>query len=135
MIFFKRQKYKLPNFPPNAKQNFIRYCECISLEKLNSLKDSLIESYSRLNKNADTNDFIDKKALVALYERALFLIDSYDSFDERQQALVVGAIRYFILDDDGIDDEVFATGFADDIKIMNYVLQEIGIEDQFIEDY
>jgi uncharacterized membrane protein YkvA (DUF1232 family) len=54
------------------------------------------------------------------------------SFSKNQQALIVGGVRYFTLDDDLISDAAFFTGFDDDAKILNYVLAQIGVNDRFI---
>jgi uncharacterized membrane protein YkvA (DUF1232 family) len=65
--------------------------------------------------------------------RCFFLLDRYAAAETEHRRLIVGAISYFVIDDDGAEDEGFATGFDDDARVINYVLEELGIDDQFID--
>jgi hypothetical protein len=61
------------------------------------------------------------------------LLDRYSEFAAYEQSLIVGAVRYFAIADDPFDDETFATGFYDDMRVMNYVMEEIGVEGKFFD--
>jgi fructose-1,6-bisphosphatase len=45
----------------------------------------------------------------------------------------VGALRYFVSDDDSFSDLEFASGFNDDAEVMNHVLEELGLEQEVID--
>ena len=59
-------------------------------------------------------------------------MEHYNSFSGDQQAFIVGGVRYFTLDEDLVSDVAFFTGLDDEAKILNHVLDQIGINDRFI---
>jgi hypothetical protein len=57
-------------------------------------------------------------------------LEKYAEHSPAEQALIIGAVRYFAVADDPFDDATFASGFFDDIKVMNHVLERLGMEDR-----
>jgi hypothetical protein len=83
-------------------------------------------------KRQNGNEFIDMRIAQGLANKSLQLIDRFESLSEKHRILVIGAIRYFADSQDAVSEDGFATGLDDDVKIMNYVLEEIGDSDGFI---
>lgn len=55
-------------------------------------------------------------------------LNSYGSMSEAQRALLVGAIRYFVENEDAANDLDDPFGFDDDLAVINAVLLEIGLQ-------
>ena len=45
---------------------------------------------------------------------------------------IAGAVRYFVAGDDPFDDSIFASGLFDDQRIVNHVLEELGLNEHFV---
>ena len=136
MIFKRKNKYKLPQFPPNATKIFIKLCQNISFEECEKLRSDLNNHFENLSEKAQKNHYLDLKSAKKIYENCIYLLDCYTNFNDYEKTLVIGAIRYFISNEDALDDDVFASGLVDDIQILNYVMQEVKILDRFIlEEY
>ncbi|HOT29648.1 MAG TPA: hypothetical protein PLU72_15845 [Candidatus Ozemobacteraceae bacterium] len=54
-------------------------------------------------------------------------LNAYGSLSETQRALLVGAIRYFVENEDAANDLDDPFGFDDDLAVINAVLLEIGL--------
>jgi len=133
MIFWKRRQYQLPRFPGNVIPAFRSACEDLPQEKAQELEaevDSALESlYEEFNNNGN----VDIRKAEALADRCKLLLSKYNTLDEEHRKLAVGAVRYFATLEDAFASGTFASGLVDDAKVMNYVLEELGIEGQFIE--
>lgn len=121
------------NLNTEIKQLFESLCELISLESLNELKHTLVE-YSETVKQAHTkNEFLDITLSEALYQTSLKLITIYEDIPDDHKPLVIGAIRYFIENEDADGDLDGPCGFDDDVEVMNYVLDTIAKPEWKIE--
>jgi hypothetical protein len=132
MIFSKR-KHKLPSFPPDAARTFHRLCETLDSETVPQLREELQSAYEQIMDLAIERPLMDTRLVREIYERGLLLLDRYSGLSPQHQALVIGALRYFAATDDSFSDTHFASGFDDDAKVMNYVLEEVGIRNEYIE--
>lgn len=132
-MIFKRKQHKLPKFPPSIIPTFKSLCEALPAEKVASYRDEVGTELERVKEAAQENPIISVRIAEALAERCYLLLDHYEQLGTAQRALAVGAIRYFALSKDAVSEEHFASGFDDDVKVLNHVLEELGIEDQFIE--
>ncbi len=92
----------------------------------------LTEAYREMLNLAESSPNMNTQRLNDIYKVGSYLLSHYESFPQRKQSLIVGGIRYFIAEDDALNDLVFYTGLDDDAKILNYVLEELGIEDMYI---
>lgn len=131
MGFFAR-KHKLPRFPDNLIPTFHRLCDPLPAELLPELRKDLDDFLQQSHDLAATNPRLNVHRVEQIHERCQFLLGQYEKFSREQQALVIGALRYFVIMEDSLADDNFVTGFDDDAKVVNYVLEELGIEDQFI---
>ncbi|MBN8548844.1 MAG: hypothetical protein J0M12_05980 [Deltaproteobacteria bacterium] len=131
MGYFSR-KHKLPRFPESLIPTFRRLCEPLPVEAVPDIRGDLDECVRNLQLASEANKRINVHRILQIQERCEYLLGRYESFSREQQALVIGALRYFVIVDDTLADDTFITGFDDDAKVVNYVLEELGIEDQFI---
>ena len=132
-MIFQRKRHKLPKFPPNIRATFKNLCKSLPAENVVSYKSEVDSELERIRTNAKENAMINLDLAVQLAQRCHMLLDNYDKFDNAKRALIVGAIRYFALSEDAFSEEDFASGFDDDARIMNYVLEQIGLEEHCIE--
>ena len=128
MWFFSRSKYPLPKFPPNAIPLFHSYCEVLSPADFATIREEanacLKERYEDPNAEEAVLDQI-RKACDAL-------MDAYKNVDDQGKRLIVGVLRYCCISEDAMSDELFAAGYIDDCKIINHVLEKLGIAGCYI---
>lgn len=132
LMFFKRRKHKLPRFPQEVVPTFRGLCSRVDQNELNELRNALNANFKQLFDDAKENDFIDLGVAKQLYERCLYLLESYNEFPADKQKYIVGAVSYIAIADDPFNDSVFASGFHDDKVVMNHVLEELGVEGKFL---
>lgn len=132
-MVFRRAKYKLPKFPPDVAPTFKKLCESLSDEAAASLKEEVAKALQGLEQQRAENQFLDFGKAEALAEVCNMLLDHYSEFSAAEKALVIGAVRYFAISEDPLPEEHFATGFDDDIQVMNHVLEQLGIDGKFID--
>lgn len=138
MIFWSKNKrrFKLPRFPETVAPTFKALCENIDSSQIEELRQAVDECLRDARKKKEKNENLDLEGAEELTRRCHYLLDNYEKYSEQQRAQVVGAIRYFAIAEDPFDDETFATGFHDDKRVMNYVLEDLGLEEQYIDlDY
>lgn len=75
---------------------------------------------------------IDLAELLCL--RLESLLDASPSMGAVERAMVVGAARYFISDEDARPDAASATGLDDDVEVFNHVASNIGRADLLITE-
>jgi hypothetical protein len=61
------------------------------------------------------------------------MIRTCDTTEQRQVALVVAAIRYFVYPYDAEDDVSSQSGLEDDAMVVNYVIRETGLPVEPVE--
>ncbi len=133
MGFFSKKEHKLPVFPSTIKKVFKSFCIDIDKGKLEILRKKVLEEIENAKKRNDAGMLLDIHLAEEIVKRCLYLIDHFDDFSSSERRLAVGAICYFAVSDDPLSEEIFASGYDDDAKVMNYVLEELKIDDQFIE--
>lgn len=136
MIFWKSKANKLhpiPKFPSSVEETFEHLCANITEPERKELEEALGKYLAYAFSKSKKNVNFDLKGAEELVSLGYFLlVDEYPNRTADEQALIVGAVRYFAIGDDPFDDETFATGLHDDKCIMNHVLEELGIEDRYI---
>ncbi|RME58788.1 MAG: hypothetical protein D6780_06180 [Candidatus Dadabacteria bacterium] len=132
--WLKRRKHPLPRFPSTIKEIFETFCstkiEGVEAEDLSAL---LSEYMKEIREKAENNPSLDLPLAEAIEDRLNFLIKNFDDYDQKQKSLIIGAVRYFAYASDPYSEEEFATGFFDDAKVLNYVLEELGHLDSCID--
>ncbi len=138
MIFFgKKRKHKLPKFPPFVRPEFERLCEELDAEALKQLSHSL-KSHFAVNSEQSADNEESKynaKEAQAVFIVCKFLLDIYPSRTQSEQRLIAGAVRYAASENDPFCDHTFASGMTDDKQVINYVLEELKIEDRYLDTY
>lgn len=132
-MLFRRRKHKLPSFPPEAARTFKKLCEALPVETVPQLRDEVRAAYEQIMDLSVERPLIDTKLVRELYDRSLMLLEVYDRLATDQRSLVIGALRYFASAEDGFSDTYFASGYDDDVRVMNYVLEELGFKSQYID--
>lgn len=131
-MIFRRRRYRLPKFPPHVIPSFRRLCSARDPSEVPQIKVRLDAAVLELKTEAQNHGLLDERIIDALYNSAVFLLDHYNEFNQKQRALIIGAVYYFGLSDDPSPDASFATGLDDDVAVMNHVLEELGVEGFFI---
>jgi len=90
------------------------------------------EHLTGLEAAADDDEFVDIE-LARLVAQCLHqLIGQVDSGDPDEQALVAGAVEYFVLTGDADDDVASPIGLEDDARVANAVARVLGRVDLVI---
>ena len=131
MIFWSKKEHKLPKFPATIIPTFKALCECIPVDQIDELREAVEHNLESARKAHAEDPHVDIKTATKLSECSHYLLTRYDEFNDKQKALIVGAVRYSAIADDPFCDATFTTGFNDDMRIMNYVLEELGIHDMY----
>lgn len=127
-MIFRRRKFPLPKFPITIRQAFEGWCEELSVERIEMLQRELIAAVEAMRTRDDAQAGRLNIAFVeALRDRSELLLSRYAEFTPAQRKLAIGAIRYFVSPDDPVCDTTFASGLDDDVRVMNHVLEELGL--------
>ena len=133
MVFWKKRKYTLPKFPASVGQTFKLLCETLDDQQIDELRQAVDQNFLEAVEKSKDNENFDIDSARSLVDCCYYLLDRYPDFAEKEKGLIVGAVRYFAIADDPFDDETFATGFYDDMRVMNYVLEDIGVDGRFFD--
>lgn len=107
-------------------------CEDLDFKKAAELRAAVEQTIAELREDQEKTPSAVEEG-EQLGSCCLFLLDHYEQFPPAKRSIIVGAVRYFAVADDPLDDAVFASGFYDDKCIMNYVLEDLGIEDRYFD--
>lgn len=119
--------------PQEALAAFQRLAQALSPAELRPLIGSIQQKVKDMEAVSQQGDLgPNMETVTELAKLSLFLIQRYKFLNEAQRALAIGAIRYFIEDEEHSPDATPFTGLDDDIQVMNHVLEELGINDKFI---
>lgn len=133
MFGFRRKKHRLPKFPPTLIPAFRTLSQPLPAEEVAKFQDYIDQKLAGLGETSKYNYRINTKLAEQIAERCKFLIDIYEGQPESHRALIVGAVRYFAIGEDAVSEQGFASGMDDDAKVVNYVLEELGVLDRFID--
>lgn len=133
MIFSRKVKYKLPKFPVSVIPAFRQLCREIAVEQVDEVRSEVERCLGLLRERAPERPNLNLPLAEEIAARCFMLLDRFGDCDLEKRKLIMGAVSYFVVDGDGAEDDSFATGFDDDARVINYVLQQVGIEDQFID--
>ena len=133
MGIFNSRKHKLPKFPDGVIPLFKQLCAVLDATAVAELRKAVQDALAEHRKQVGKERTFDLRGSEELAERCYFLLDHYQDFPPEKQALITGAVRYFSIAEDPFDERIFSSGFHDDMKVMNYVLEEVGVEDRYLE--
>lgn len=124
---------QFPQFEPNIRS----IAEQLAGEALTSvqvLADELQQYVDELEAHSSSTDFVDHdvaKRIAALCWKLLDALPAEPT--ERQHRLTQLAINYFVLAEDAQDDNHSLAGFEDDLQVVIFVVNELGLA-QLLED-
>lgn len=133
MIFGRRNEHKLPKFPESVEAVFNDFCEALPPESIAEVKSELDKAVKKILRKSLENDLIETKLVNELYEASCALLERYEEFGKSHRAMIIGAIRYFVVENDPLPDSGFSSGYYDDAKVMNYVIHQIGLDELIID--
>ncbi len=133
LLMFKKKQHNLPKFPPAVLPTFEKLCIEIPEEEIPELMTEYREVCKKRGEAAQKNPLFDKVLAAEIQNRCEQLLLVYPRITSAHRKLVIGAVRYCAAIQDGFSEDTFAAGLRDDAQVINYVLEEIGIEDAFIE--
>ncbi len=132
-LFGKSRRHKLPKFPASVIPTFKMLVEVLPSHEVAALHtdlDVFLEKFREASKTEPIIDFVDAEELAAICH---YLLEHYDDFDNKGKSLIVAAVRYVAVADDPFSDSTFASGFYDDKKVVNYVLESLDIHDKYLK--
>ena len=133
MGFFKRKQHPLPKFPDHVIPTFQALCESVPVDSLSTVSNDLLVYVNVVREQSLEHQHVNIELADALIAGCQKMLEAYPSLDEKLQGYVVGALRYFVHNEDGVGDMAFGSGFDDDAKVINFVLEEIGVEGFFVD--
>ena len=119
----------LPYLSPKLSLVFVPLCETVGSDKVLPLQQTVQSHLQYVQIALHQNEFLDIDLASAIATALLALLAEYNRYASDQQALIVGAARYFIAEDDIEPDTSSILGFDDDTRVLNYVLDVIGRPD------
>lgn len=101
-----------------------------SLVPVEVLSDELQEYVEELDGHSSNDGWFDKDLANRISSLCWKLLDALPAEpDERQHRLTQLAINYFVLAEDGHDDNHSLMGFDDDLQVVVAVINELGLQD------
>ena len=133
MIFGRRYKHPLPKVPSNIRTTFRNMCAVVPDTEVLELEEQIGITLEKTRETAQQSTRVDLRTAEEVASRCRLLLEHYQEFSEAEKALVIGAVRYFVLEEDPFSDDIFASGFDDDARVVNHVLEQLGIDGMYIE--
>ncbi len=134
MIFgWRKKKHPLPRFPDTVRSNFHRLKEALAPDEAAELLPQLAEHLEEIRNHAKRNSLLDLGLAIEIGNACRYLLEHYEEYSPGERELVIAAVRYFAISEDSMDEEAFASGFIDDGRVLNHVLEELGLSNLIIE--
>lgn len=90
---------------------------------------AMLDSYlGNIRAALGSNEFINVELGQKIWQRCHDLVSHYADLDSEGRAAVVGAVRYFVESEDAEDDLDSVIGLDDDAEVVNYVIQQTGLD-------
>ena len=123
------KQYPLPD---SLRSAFAVHAQAVPVNAIEGLKHQVEICVDKFRAFGD--QFLAPNVAIAeeLADCCRFLLKRYPLSTEQQQALIVGAVKYFTLFLDAVPDAKPLVGLDDDIAVMNFVLEELGVKGMFL---
>jgi len=118
---------------PTIEKVFNKLAVPVKPQKMEQLKTDIKRYLERITRAQNKNEFLNEPLARKIGKTAIYLLDSYQQYPKNKQALIIGAVKYFLLDADEENDLESPLGFDDDAEVFNYVLKNIGRDDLIID--
>ncbi|MCA9646065.1 MAG: hypothetical protein H6718_29715 [Polyangiaceae bacterium] len=113
----------------HASEHFQRLAQDFEPVHLIRLKDEMSQQLVNFREAAKQHEMLPVDLAQELHDNLLALFALMAEFSVEQQALVVGAARYFVAQDDEYPDTETILGLDDDISVFNHVVEQLGRSD------
>lgn len=117
----------------DARAHFDELKANLPAADLAALRASVQEHLERFQAAARGFELLPVDLAEELAEKLDVLLGSADSLSVAHRALLVGAARYFISEDDAIPDLSGVLGLDDDVEVFNHAIHQMGRDDLSIE--
>ena len=122
----KQQAFFENGLPPDIQGRFDTLCLSPEDLDISHLAAQVSSHVDQIRQALEDNEFLDVKSAEQLAKVVMWLISTIEDYPQEEQKLIVGAARYFVLEEDHLPDTKNLLGVDDDIKVINYVLERIG---------
>jgi hypothetical protein len=112
---------------PDLQSQFESLCCLPSETDLPLLKKQITAHIKKIHLALESNEFLNINIAKQAANILIELLDNIGNYSEVNQRLLVGAAKYFVLEEDQEPDTKSPLGLDDDIKVLNHVLGKLGI--------
>ena len=120
-------KILLENLPLKTVKILATLCESLPLERYQRMSTEIERAVNKMRQGFES----DHSLQIDLANRMAAVLNLLlrEETDPEHKPLIVGAIRYFVLEFDDQPDTASEDGLLDDLAVMNAVLKVIGRDD------
>jgi hypothetical protein len=118
---------------PGEVDRFVSAARPTAPSELAGLRLRVIAHAARVAQLGRDRPLVDVETAQRIASVLTQLCDEPDQLTADQRALLRGAVEYFVLDDDEVDDTDDVVGFDDDARVVNAVTAAFGRRDLRIE--
>ena len=111
---------------PDIKMRFDALCQSSTSISTSLLVSQIHYHLQQIQEALAHNEFLDVKTAQQAAALLIDLLSTLNDYSAEKQNLIVGAARYFVLDDYHEPDTKSPLGFDDDIQVLNFVLEKLG---------
>ena len=122
-----RWKHTLPMGEGSIGERFKTLCIQFDAQQVHAAREHVRHLLVDLAKIDHPLFHQNLRAAVWLAESSMRLIERFESMSGDHQRLAIGAIRYFLIRNDSVQDMRPELGFADDCLVMQHSLEQLGM--------
>lgn len=119
---------------PAATAIFERLSGSATPEEIAALRRSVGQHVDELRQAARRHELLPVDLAVDMARKLDGLLLGFPSLSAEAQAVVVGAARYFVSEEDAIPDQSGVLGLDDDLAVFNAAVRRIGRADLEIDE-
>ena len=108
------------------QQQLLPLCEALPETAVTNLTTKIDEYLLAIQEAQQQNEFMDIRLAREIADRLHQVLQDYGRYPTNQQALIVGAARYFIKNDDAEHDLHSILGLDDDTAVLNFLLDTLN---------
>jgi uncharacterized membrane protein YkvA (DUF1232 family) len=120
------------SLPAKTEKIFLPLCQELPEGEVEMVKREISDYLHQVRTRITQNEFLDLSMAAQISTLLHFLLDRYPTYTREQKALIIGAARYFIKEDDAEHDVHSLLGLDDDAMVLNFVLDATNHADKKI---
>jgi hypothetical protein len=133
MVFTSKRIHQLPRFPAGVCAHYKAMSKEVNSDDLRVLESEVRRYPWKLARGEGSRNGLPLELAHSLGDISLLLIKKYEELSPRERAMVVGAIRYFVDENDCFPESTYGAGLTDDAEVMNFVLEELNLKHHCVE--